>query len=126
LPAIAPHHWRKRCAPAAPALISTEYLQRTPFSLQKIHWNTKTKTALYRSRRSSRTKRNFEVFKATDFLAAAIDHIPPRGQQTLANRRTVAQMVENKAMQTDGLREGRRTRQGHEYATHKRRSRQAH
>jgi hypothetical protein len=28
-------------------------------------------------------KRNFEVFTATDFLAAAIDHIPPRGQQTI-------------------------------------------
>jgi hypothetical protein len=56
---------------------------RAPFSLQKIHWNPKTKTVIYRSRRSWRTKRNFEVFKATDFLAAAIDHIPPRGQQTI-------------------------------------------
>ena len=28
-------------------------------------------------------KRNFEFFKATDFLAAAIDHIPPRGHQTI-------------------------------------------
>jgi len=59
-----------------------KYLLRAPFSLQKIHWNPKTKTVIYRSRRSWRTKRNFEVFKATDFLAAAIDHIPPRGQQT--------------------------------------------
>jgi hypothetical protein len=60
-----------------------EYLLRAPFSLQKIHWNPKTHTVLYRSRRSWKTKRNFEVFKATDFLAAAIDHIPPRGQQTI-------------------------------------------
>ena len=60
-----------------------EYLLRAPFSLQKIHWNPRTKTVIYRSRRSWRTKRNFEVFKATDFLAAAIDHIPPRGHQTI-------------------------------------------
>ena len=60
-----------------------EYLLRAPFSLQKIHWNPKTHTVLYRSRPSWKTKRNFEVFKATDFLAAAIDHIPPRGQQTI-------------------------------------------
>ena len=60
-----------------------EYLLRAPFSLQKIHWNPKTKTVIYRSRRSWRTKRNFEVFQATDFLAAAIDHIPPRGHQTI-------------------------------------------
>jgi hypothetical protein len=60
-----------------------EYLLRAPFSLQKIHWNPKTHTVIYRSRRSWKTKRNFEVFKATDFLAAAIDHIPPRGQQTI-------------------------------------------
>ena len=60
-----------------------EYLLRAPFSLQKIHWNPKTHTVIYRSRRSWRTQRNFEVFKATDFLAAAIDHIPPRGQQTI-------------------------------------------
>ena len=50
-----------------------EYLLRAPFSLQKIHWNPKTHTVLYRSRHSWKTKRNFEVFKATDFLAAAID-----------------------------------------------------
>jgi transposase-like protein len=60
-----------------------EYLLRAPFSLQKIHWNAETKTVIYRSRRSWRTKRNFEVFTAADFIAAAIDHIPPKGQQTI-------------------------------------------
>ena len=40
-------------------------------------WIPDTKTVIYRSRRSWHTKRNFEVFKATDFLAAAIEHIPP-------------------------------------------------
>ena len=62
---------------------ANQYLLRAPFSLQKITWNPDTKTVIYRSRRNSRTKRNFEVFKATDFLGAAIEHIPPKGQQTI-------------------------------------------
>jgi hypothetical protein len=60
-----------------------EYLLRAPFSLQKIHWNPATKTVIYRSRRSWNTKRNFEVFPATDFLAAVIEHIPPKSQHTI-------------------------------------------
>ena len=40
-------------------------------------------TVIYRSKRHHNTKRNFEIFKATDFLAAVIDHIPPKGQQTV-------------------------------------------
>ncbi len=73
---VAPHYTggRRRLA---------EYLLRAPFSLQKMTWNPDTKTVIYRSRRSWHTKRNFEVFKATDFLAAAIEHIPPKGQQTI-------------------------------------------
>ena len=62
---------------------ANQYLLRAPFSLQKITWNPDTKTVIYRSRRSWPTKRNFEVFTATDFLAAAIEHIPPKGQQTI-------------------------------------------
>ena len=42
-----------------------EYLLRAPFSLQKITWKPETATVIYRSRRNWRTKRNFEVFKAT-------------------------------------------------------------
>ena len=60
-----------------------EYLLRHPFSLQKITWNASTQTVIYRSKRHHNTKRNFEIFKATDFLAAVIDHIPPKGQQTV-------------------------------------------
>jgi hypothetical protein len=60
-----------------------EYLLRAPFSLQKIHWNPVTQTVIYRSRRSWNTKRNFEVFPATDFLAAVIEHIPPKSQHTI-------------------------------------------
>ena len=55
-----------------------EYLLRAPFSLQTMTWIPDTKTVIYRSRRSWHTKRNFEVFKATDFLTAAIELIPPQ------------------------------------------------
>jgi hypothetical protein len=60
-----------------------EYLLRAPFSLEKITWNEKTHRVIYRSNRSWRTKRNFEVFTATEFLAAAVEHIPPKNQHTV-------------------------------------------
>gem|GEM_PF-1256792 len=41
-------------------------------SLQKITWNATTKTVIYRSKRHHNTKRNFEIFKAPDFIAAAL------------------------------------------------------
>jgi hypothetical protein len=68
------HAGRKRLA---------EYLLRHPFSLQKITWNETTKTVIYRSKRHHTTKRNFEIFKAPDFIAAALLHLPPKGQQTV-------------------------------------------
>jgi hypothetical protein len=60
-----------------------EYLLRHPFSLQKITWNATTQTVIYRSKRHHTTKRNFEIFKAPDFIAAVIDHLPPKGKQTV-------------------------------------------
>ncbi|MBM3863089.1 MAG: transposase, partial [Verrucomicrobia bacterium] len=60
-----------------------QYLLRHPFSLQKITWNSATKTVIYRSKRHHSTKRNFEIFKAPDFIAAALLHLPPKGQQTV-------------------------------------------
>ena len=60
-----------------------QYLLRHPFSLQKITWNATTKTVIYRSKRHHNIKRNFEIFKAPDFIAAAVDHLPPKGQQTV-------------------------------------------
>ncbi len=68
------HGGRKRLA---------EYLLRHPFSLQKITWNATSKTVIYRSKRHHNTKRNFEIFKAPDFIAAALLHLPPKGQQTV-------------------------------------------
>ena len=49
-----------------------EYLLRHPFSLQKITWNPTTQTVIYRSKRHHTTKRNFEIFKAPDFIAAIL------------------------------------------------------
>ncbi len=60
-----------------------EYLLRHPFSLQKITWNPTTQTVIYGSKRHHTTKRNFEIFKAPDFIAAVIDHLPPKGTQTV-------------------------------------------
>ncbi|MFO7907608.1 MAG: transposase [Pirellulaceae bacterium] len=60
-----------------------QYFLRAPISLQKMTWNAQTKTVLYRSSRSWRTKRNFELFSGPDFVAALYEHVPPKGFQTL-------------------------------------------
>lgn len=61
-----------------------EYLLRAPFSLEKITWNESTGKVIYRSKRSWHTKCNFQIFEAVDFLAATVEHIPPKGQQCQA------------------------------------------
>ncbi|MBL6920417.1 MAG: transposase [Puniceicoccaceae bacterium] len=61
----------------------SQYFLRAPVSLQKMHWNAQTKSVLYRSARSWRTKRNFELFSGPDFVAALYEHVPPKGFQTL-------------------------------------------
>ena len=53
-----------------------------PFSLQKITWNETSKIVIYRSKRHHNIKRNFQIFKAADFIAAAIDHLPPKESAT--------------------------------------------
>ena len=59
-----------------------QYLLRHPFSLQKITWNATTKSVIYRSKRHHNIKRNFQIFKAADFIAAA----RPPSAQGAANR----------------------------------------
>jgi hypothetical protein len=51
----------------------------------KITCNETTRKVIYRSKRSWHTKRNFHIFSATDFLAAAVEHIQPKHQQTVRN-----------------------------------------
>jgi len=60
-----------------------EYLLRAPFSLEKMTWNATTGQIIYRSSRSWHTKCNFQIFTASDFLAAAVEHIPLKNQQTV-------------------------------------------
>ncbi len=60
-----------------------EYMLRAPFSLEKVTWNEKSRQVIYRSKRSWHTKQNFQIFSAADFIAATVEHIPPKGQQTV-------------------------------------------
>lgn len=80
------HHGGEQPVPAHDAAGRkrlAEYLLRHPFSLQKITWNATSKTVIYRSKRHHTTKRNFQIFKSPDFIAAALLHLPPKGQQTV-------------------------------------------
>ena len=56
-----------------------EYLLRAPFSREKITYNADAGSVLYRSERHWRTKRNFEVFSASQFIAALLGQMPPKG-----------------------------------------------
>ncbi len=57
-------------------------LIRNPFSEQKMTYNEENGTVIYRSRMHAKTKRNFEIFSAEDFIAAITQHIPDKGFQT--------------------------------------------
>jgi hypothetical protein len=58
-----------------------QYIIRNPFSEQKMAYNEENGTVIYRSRMHAKTKRNFEVFSAEDFIAAITQHIPEKGFQ---------------------------------------------
>jgi hypothetical protein len=60
-----------------------QYILRAPFSLQKITWKPETQNVIYRSKPHHTTKRNFQIFKAADFIAALVDHIPPKSKHTV-------------------------------------------
>ena len=44
-------------------------------------YNAENGTAIYRSRMHAKTKRNFEIFSAEEFIAAITQHIPDKGFQ---------------------------------------------
>ncbi len=56
-----------------------EYLLRAPYSLEKITYHPESGTVLYRSERHWRTRRNFEVFSALDFIRALLGQVPAPG-----------------------------------------------
>ena len=51
-----------------------QYIIRNPFSEQKMTYNEENGTVIYRSRMHAKTKRNFEIFSAEDFIAAITQH----------------------------------------------------
>jgi len=53
-----------------------QYIIHNPFSEQKMTYNQENGTVIYRSRMHAKTKRNFEMFSAEDFIAAITQHIP--------------------------------------------------
>jgi hypothetical protein len=58
-----------------------QYIIRSPFSVEKMRYFKDTKQVLYQSKYNTKTQRNFEVFKAHDFIAAITQHIPDKGFQ---------------------------------------------
>jgi hypothetical protein len=58
---------------------------RNSFSVKKITYNAATGTVIYKSkktqRRSKGGRKNFQVFEATDFIAAITQHISEKSFQ---------------------------------------------
>ncbi len=50
-------------------------------------YNAENGTVIYRSRMHAKTKRNFEIFSAQEFIAAITQHIPDKGFQMLCGVR---------------------------------------
>lgn len=60
-----------------------QYILRHSFSVEKMTYMADSHRVIYHSRLNPATRRNFEVFTATDFLAAITQHIPEKGAQTV-------------------------------------------
>jgi hypothetical protein len=58
-----------------------QYILRHSFAVEKMTYFPQTGRVIYHSRLNPTTRRNFEVFTATDFLAAVTQHIPEKGAQ---------------------------------------------
>ena len=58
-----------------------QYIIRNTFSEEKMTYNHDSGTVLYRSKHNVKTHRNFELFNATDFIAALTQHIPNKSFQ---------------------------------------------
>jgi hypothetical protein len=60
-----------------------QYILRHSFAVEKMTYFANNGRVIYHSRLNPSTRRNFEVFTATDFLAAVTQHIPEKGAQTV-------------------------------------------
>jgi len=76
-------HAGERVPPEAKADLEdlAQYILRNPFSVEKMTLESPGDLVIYRSRLNAKINRNFEVFTATDFLAAITQHIPDKGAQ---------------------------------------------
>ena len=76
-------HAGEQVAPEAKADLEAlaQYILRKPFSVEKMTLEWPADIVIYRSRLNAKINRNFEVFTATDFLAAITQHIPDKGVQ---------------------------------------------
>jgi hypothetical protein len=76
-------HAGEPVAPEAKADLEdlAQYILRNPFSVEKMTLEWPADMVIYRSRLNAKINRNFEVFTATDFLAAITQHIPDKGAQ---------------------------------------------
>lgn len=60
-----------------------QYILRNPFSLQKITFNDKTWTVIYRSKVThGKNKKNFNVYSVEEFIAVITQHISDKCFQT--------------------------------------------
>jgi hypothetical protein len=58
-----------------------QYIIRSPFSEEKMLYNEKTGSVIYRSKPNPKVKGNFKVFTAGEFIGAITQHIPDKGFQ---------------------------------------------
>ncbi len=62
-----------------------QYILRNPFSIDKMTYNDKNGTVIYRSKMTyGRSRNNFNVYTAEEFIAAITQHIPEKAFQTCA------------------------------------------
>jgi hypothetical protein len=58
-----------------------QYILRSPFSLEKMTYQQRSQTVLYRSKMNPVLKTNFAVFSVLDWIATLTTHIPDKGEQ---------------------------------------------
>jgi hypothetical protein len=94
---IGPHDAEGRRAVA-------EYILRSPFSLEKPRYQATTGTIIYQSKMHPTLTRNFEVFSATDWLAALTAHIPNAGEHLVRYYGWYSNVSQGKRRKTQGER----------------------
>jgi hypothetical protein len=59
-----------------------QYILRNPFSVEKMTYNDKSRTVIYRSKMThGKNRKNFNAYTAEEFIAAITQHIPEKSFQ---------------------------------------------